>query len=179
MIARSLLLCSALTAPYYVVISQKFLGNQVYLLGLFIIASGIASSISAPFWGKMADVSSKSVMVKAALITSSLGIIMFIIILWIPYLREIYLLYPIAFFILGIAHSGVRLGRKTYIVDMAGGNKRTDYVAVSNSIIGIILLITGGISALASLTSPEGIILILSLFGLAGAYTSSKLPEVQ
>jgi uncharacterized membrane protein len=62
---------------------------------------------------------------------------------------------------------------------MAGGNKRTDYVSVSNTIIGLVLLITGGISALASFIPPEGIILILSLFGLAGAYTGHRLPEVE
>ncbi len=62
---------------------------------------------------------------------------------------------------------------------MASGNKRTDYVSVSNTIIGIILLITGGISALASMFSIEGVILALSLLGVAGAYTSSKLPDVE
>ncbi len=178
-IARSLLLCSALTAPFYVVIAQNYLGKEIYILGLFIIAGGIASSISAPIWGKMADESSKRVMIIAAMITSLLGIAMFAVMTWIPFLRSINWIYPFAFFILGIAHSGVRLGRKTYIVDMAGGNKRTDYVAVSNTVIGFILLITGGISALASIISPEGIILVLSLFGLAGAYASAKLPEVE
>lgn len=178
-IARSLLLCSALTAPFYVVLSQTYLGKDIYILGLFIFANGIASSISAPIWGKMADESSKNVMVKAAIITSTLGIVMFIIVMYFQLIRESLWLYPLAFFILGIAHSGVRLGRKTYIVDMAGGNKRTDYVAVSNTIIGIVLLITGGISALASIISPEGVLLVLSSFGLAGAYTSYKLPSVQ
>jgi MFS family permease len=178
-ISRSLLLCSALTAPFYVLLAQNYLGKESSLLGLFVIASGIASIISAPFWGKMADISSKGVMVRGALITSLSGIVMFIIITWMPGLREQYWLYPVAFFILGIAHSGVRLGRKTYIVDMAGGNKRTDYVAVSNTLIGIVLLITGGISALASLFSVQGIILTLSLFGLAGAFTSYRLPDVE
>jgi MFS family permease len=178
-IARSLLLCSALTAPFYVVIAQSYLGKEIYILGLFIIAGGIASSISAPIWGKMADESSKRVMIIAAMITSLLGIAMFIVMTWIPFLRNLNWIYPFAFFILGIAHSGVRLGRKTYIVDMARGNKRTDYVAVSNTVIGFILLITGGISALASIISPEGIILVLSMFGLTGAYASAKLPEVE
>ncbi len=177
-ISRSLLLCSALTAPFYVVLAQNYLGNDSYILGVFIIAGGIASSISAPIWGKMADSSSKNVMVNGALITSLLGIAMFAILVWAPLLREMLWLYPTAFFILGIAHSGVRVGRKTYIIDMAGGNKRTDYVAVSNTIIGAILLITGGISALASIFSIEGIILVLSLMGLLGAYTSFKLPEI-
>ena len=178
-IARALLLCSALTAPFYVVLSQTYVGKEISILGIFVIAGGISSSLSAPFWGRMADVSSKRVMVNAALITSLLGILMFMLVTWVPFLRENYWLYPAAFFILGIAHSGVRLGRKTYIIDMAGGNKRTDYVAVSNTVIGIILLLTGGISALASLISPEGIIMVLSLFGLVGAYQSTRLPDVE
>lgn len=178
-ISRSLLLCSALTAPFYVVLAQDFLGKELHILGLFIIANGVASSLSAMVWGRMSDTSSKNVMMKAALITAILGISMFVIITWIPAVRNMSWLYPVAFFILGIAHSGVRLGRKTYIVDMAGGNRRTDYVAVSNTVIGVVLLITGGISALASAISAEGIILILSAFGLAGAYTSSRLPEVE
>jgi len=178
-IARSLLLCSALTAPFYVLLAQTYLGKESYLLGLFIIANGLASVISAPIWGRMADKSSRNVMVFAAVIASLLGIIMFVLISYIPWARNEYWLYPIAFFVLGVAHSGVRMGRKTYIVDMAGGNKRTDYVAVSNTIIGFILLITGGISAAAAAISTEGIILVLSLFGVAGAYVSSQLPNVE
>ena len=178
-IARSLLLCSALTAPFYVILAQTYLGKEGFLLGLFIIANGLASIMSAPIWGRMADVSSKNVMVLAAIIAALLGIIMFVLISFVPIAKHAYWLYPVAFFILGVAHSGVRLGRKTYIVDMANGNKRTDYVAVSNTIIGFILLITGGISAAAAIISTEGIILVLSLFGLAGAYVSYQLPNVE
>jgi len=178
-ISRALLLCSALTAPFYVVLAQNYLGKELHILGLFIIANGVASSISALVWGRMADRSSKGVMVKAAIITASLGMVMFAVITWLPSLREGVWLYPVAFFILGVAHSGVRLGRKTYVIDLAGGNKRTDYVAVSNTVIGVVLLVTGGISAAASAISPEGIILILSLFGAAGALTSKSLPDVE
>ncbi|MFD0862061.1 MFS transporter [Sungkyunkwania multivorans] len=178
-IARSLLLCSALTAPFYVLLAQNQMGKQAYILGLFIIANGLASVLSAPFWGKFADRSSKNVMAVAAAITAFLGITVFVVVMFVPSLRDSYWLYPVAYFILGIAHSGVRLGRKTYVVDMASGNKRTDYVAVSNTLIGAILLITGGISALASLISMEGIILVLSLFGLLGAYRSYRLPDVE
>ena len=178
-IARSLLLCSALTSPFYVLLAQTYLGKEGYLLGLFILVNGLASIVSAPIWGRMADVSSKKVMFIASLIASTLGIVMVVLIASIPSLRNALWLYPTAFFILGIAHSGVRLGRKTYIVDMAGGNKRTDYVSVSNTIIGFILLITGGISAAASVISTEGVILILSLFGVLGAYRSYRLPNVE
>jgi hypothetical protein len=62
---------------------------------------------------------------------------------------------------------------------MAGGNKRTDYVAVSNTVIGLILLLTGFIGALASVISVAGVVLVLSLLGLLGALLGRSLPEVQ
>lgn len=176
-IVRALLLCSALTAPYYVVMAADGGEASLATLGLFIIANGLASSLSAPVWGKLADNSSKSVMIYAALLTSGLGIAMFFTVWLVPALSDSQWLYPAAYFILGIAHSGVRLGRKTYVVDMAGGNKRTDYVAVSNTVIGVILLLTGFIGALASIISPIGVILVLSVLGLAGAALGTRLPE--
>jgi MFS family permease len=148
-------------------------------LGMFIIANGLASSLSAPVWGKLADASSKTVMIRAALLTAALGIVMFIIVMFVPVVRDSSWIYPLAYFVLGIAHSGVRLGRKTYVVDIAGGNKRTGYVAVSNTVIGFILLLTGFIGALASVISVAGVVLVLSLFGLLGALLGSGLPEVQ
>ena len=178
-ITRSLLLCSALTAPYYILLAQRYVGKEAYLLGLFIIANGVASIISAPVWGKMADKSSKKVMTYAAVLTAGLGLIVVGLIQFIPGLRDQIWLYPVALFVLGIAHQGVRLGRKTYIVDMAEGNRRTDYVAVSNTLIGFILLITGGLSALASLISVEGVIVLLSVLGIIGALKSSTLPDVE
>lgn len=178
-IARSLLLCSALTAPFYVVLAQEHMGKDAYILGLFIIANGLASILSAPVWGNMADRSSKNVMTLAASITSVLGLLMVVIIWLLPSINNSYWLYPVAYFILGVAHSGARLGRKTYVVDMASGNQRTDYVSVSNTVIGAILLITGGLSALASMVSVEGVILVLSLLGVAGAIVSYRLPNVE
>ena len=177
-IVRALLLCSALMAPYYVVLAVSSDQAGLATLGLFIIANGLASSLSAPFWGRLADRSSKIVMIYAAVLISGLGLLMFMLWMLIPTLRDTSWIYPIAYFILGIAHSGVRLGRKTYIVDMAGGNKRTDYVAVSNTVIGFILLLTGLIGALASFISPIGVILTLSLLGFTGAALGTRLPEV-
>lgn len=178
-ITRALLLCSALTAPYYVVLAQDTHRGELFLLGLFIVANGLASSLSAPVWGRLSDRSSKSVMILAALLTGLLGIITFIIASYLPLLHENRWTYPLLFLFLGVAHSGVRLGRKTYVVDLAGGNKRTDYVAVSNSVIGVILLCMGGVGALASIFSAAGVILLFSLLGLAGAAVGRSLPDVE
>ena len=84
---------------------------------------------------------------------------------------------PSLYFLLTVAHQGVRLGRKTYLVDMAEGNKRTDYVSVSNTVIGAILLLFGSIGLLDELLSTVDLILIYSVLGLLGAISAWRLPN--
>jgi hypothetical protein len=176
---RALMLGSALSAPYYVVMATGAENAQAATLGLFIIANGLASTLSAPFWGRLADASSKRVMVAAALMAAGLGIGVFLLAQLMPLLAQSALLFAVLYFFLGIAHSGARLGRKTYVVDLAGGNRRTDYVAVSNTLIGVILLFSGAIGALAGALSPAAAILMFSLLGLAGAILGMGLPEAR
>jgi hypothetical protein len=79
--------------------------------------------------------------------------------------------------LLCVAHNGVRVGRKTYVIDLGSGNRRTDYVAVSNSVIGVLLLAVGAVGALVPVVGHAGVIAILSLLGFAGALMSARLPE--
>ena len=178
-ITRSLLLCSALSGPFYVVLAREHGGGASALLGSFLVAGGLASSLSAPVWGTMADRSSRRVMIWAALLTSSLGFGAFSILAWAPDLAGRPWLFPAFFFGLGVAHAGVRAGRKTYLVDLAGGVKRTDYVSVSNTLIGVLLLMVGAATSALSFLAPEQIILGLSVMGLGGAGLATTLPEVQ
>lgn len=178
-IARALLMCSALSAPFYVALGQQKLSSPSYLLGLYVAAGGLASLVSAPFWGRFADRSSKWVMVAAAVITASTGLMIFLLDQMMPAVVSLVWFMPLAYFVLSLAHSGVRVGRKTYVVDLASGNRRTDYVAVSNTVIGVLLLAAGAIGALATVIPTSGVIGVLSLMGLAGAAMSARLPEVQ
>lgn len=178
-ITRALLLSSALTAPFYVVLARQHGGGGASLLGSFLVAGGLASSLSAPVWGLMADRSSRRVMIIAALLTASLGLAMFALVRWVPSLAGTAWLFPVAFFLLGVAHAGVRAGRKTYLVDLAGGVKRTDYVAVSNTLIGLVLLLVGAVTSALSFLAPEELILGLSVLGLAGAVLAFSLPELE
>ncbi|UTF61124.1 MFS transporter [Gilvimarinus sp. DA14] len=176
-ITRSLLLCSALTAPYYVVLAQQQVGQSGVLLGLFLLASGLASLLSAPFWGRFADVSSRRVMMLAAWLTAVLGFMVFALHTWAPHWLGYSAVLPVFYFFLTVAHQGVRVGRKTYVVDLAEGNRRTDYVALSNTIIGVVLLLLGVSGWIASELGISWAILLLSAAGAAGALLARTLPE--
>ncbi len=177
-VARSLLLCSALSAPFFIMLAHEQTEGALLVLGLFVIADGLASLVSAPFWGRFADSSSRRVMVLAGGAAGLTGIGLVALVQTSATLASSQWLYPLFFFLLAIAHAGVRLGRKTYIVDLAGGNKRTDYVAVSNTVIGVVLLLAGSIGALTAILPISGVILILAGMGLAGSILSARLPEV-
>lgn len=88
------------------------------------------------------------------------------------------LLFVGAYFVVTLTHTGVRVGRKTYIVDMAEGDRRTLYTAVSNSAMGVILLIVGGVSALLALVHVFWALLFLAAMGFAGVFAGAKLPDV-
>ncbi len=179
-IARALAMGSGLAAPFYVALARDDLGSAAALLGLFIAVEGLAALLASPVWGHWADRSSRQVFAAASALAALLSIAVAAWAVAGPAAEASAAsrwFYPLAFFGLGIAHAGVRLGRKTYLVDMAEGNRRTDYVAVSNSVIGLVLLAAGGLGALASLWSVAGTVALLGLAGLLGAALSLRWKE--
>ena len=175
---RALLISTALAAPYYVALAREAGAGGGGSLALFILASGLASALSSVFWGRHSDRSSRGVLVAAAVGASSLGVAVFALDVA-GVLSSMAWVVPVAFFLLAMAHSGVRIGRKTYLLDMAGGNRRTDYVAVSNTVIGGVLFLSSAVGLLAPLVGPAGMLLVLSLMGFAGAWGGRGLPEVE
>ncbi|WP_417214039.1 hypothetical protein [Alcanivorax sp.] len=61
---------------------------------------------------------------------------------------------------------------------MAGGNKRTDYTAVSNTVIGALLLVVGGISALVAMLGTDWALVVLGTMGAAGVASAWRLKDV-
>ena len=174
-IVRILLLSVALAPPFYVLLAQQWLNEDIGALGYLIIASGIASSVSSPFWGKWGDQSSRAVMMAASGGAAVLGI-MLALASWMefPVMQSIWL-HATVFMLLIIMHSGVRLGRKVYLVDMATIENRAMYVAVSNTVIGVAMLLLGTIGLLTGFIGVAGLILFLALSSLVAMLAAARL----
>lgn len=176
-ITRALFISTALAGPYYVLLAREH-GSQGALIGFFVVASGLASAVSSLAWGAFADRSSKAVLIVAAGLASALGVAAFVF-SSVGAFASLPWLAPALFFVLAIAHAGVRVGRKTYVLDLAGGEKRADYVAVGNTVIGVLLLAASGIGALVGIIGPHGILLVLAGLGFLGVFVGLALPQVE
>lgn len=175
-LARALLLCSALSAPYLVILAAS---DALATLAFFMAASGLASFISGPFWGRLADLSSRQTMIFAGAGASVICLAVVSIALLAPQALQHVLALPVLYLLLTISHQGVRVGRKTYLTNMAEGDQRTVYVSVCNSIIGAVLLFVGFLTALISLWGAQWVLLVLAMLGGAGVILSAQLPEVE
>lgn len=174
-IVRSLLLVSALSPPFVVTLAARETGTGLAHLGPFLVASGLAGLFGGRVLGRLADWSSRTVMVLGAG-TASAAIFAVLAVRSVPapssseaigsVLSAAWWPYPLVYLVLALAHTGVRVARKTYIVDLASGNRRTDYVAVSNTAMGVLLLATGAVSSALAQVGVEAALAFLAALGL-------------
>jgi hypothetical protein len=174
--ARALLVGTGLSAPFIVILANQR-GNSDLIY--FLLAQGLASLVSGPVWGRYADLSSRYVMMFSAMAAGLLGTVIVMTELFATALMGTDWFLPTCFFVLMLVHDGVRLGRKTYLVDLGEGSKRTDYVAVSNTMIGIVLLIAGGAASYAQTLGISLAIVLFSAMTFASCLFIRRLPEVQ
>ncbi len=177
--ARTFMIATALMGPLFVAMAQRETGQDLTGLGWLILASGLAAAVSSSFWGWLSDISSRNTMALAAGFAGLLGLASLAIIALMPQLKGEVWVYAGLVFLLGVAHSGVRIGRKTHIVDLAGKDKKAEYVALSNSIIGVLLLILGAFSGATMAFGVEIGIAALAVLALVGAGTALSLRDVQ
>jgi hypothetical protein len=160
-ISRSLLLHSALIAPFFVSITTN--QDDSFHLPNFIAASSLAAFLSSYIWGAWSD--------KSAVLTIRIASVICVVAS-----GAFYLFYDMGllwlnvglFCLLSVGYSGIRTARKTYLLDIASGDTRTEYVATANTIVGYVLLAFGGFYAVLYPLINEHIIALMGLFLLVG-----------
>lgn len=176
LLVRSLMLVTALSTPFIITLASEQ-HAQLSGLGAFIIASGGASLLGGRISGWWSDRSSKSTMAWAAGTASTVLVLLVLSARITPESVNAWVM-PLGFFIVNLAHTAVRVSRKTYLVDMAEGDRRTLITGVANTVMGVVLLLVGGLSSLISLFGTQAALLFLAVIGYAGVVGAATLDDV-
>ncbi len=174
--ARGLLTATALAPPYLVLLGTQAGQDTFARLGAMVLASSIASLLSSWIWGRMADRSSRMVLMLSGLV-GSVALVAAVLLDIVGASGTVWAL-PLVLFVIMIAYHGVRQGRSIYLVDMAPRDSRAAYTAVSNTVIGVVLLGSGLFGALASLAGVKATLVIFAAMSLAAAAVAKGLDEI-
>jgi hypothetical protein len=178
-LTRALLVSTAFSIPYIVVLIQQQSENGgVTGLGGLLLASGLAGMLAGRFWGKWSDKASNHVMAAAAFMgVAVMGLALAIdtfaqsTLAWLPVGGGL-------IFLAAVAHHGARVGRKTYLVDMANQDNRAQLTAVSNTVIGVLLLLGMALGALDAWLGTHSVLWLLIVIGTLAGVRALSLPNV-
>ncbi|MCK9173311.1 MAG: MFS transporter [Desulfuromonas thiophila] len=173
---RALLLCVELAPPFYFMHLHSLGLVDGSTVGLLVAAVGLAQLISSPFWGRLADETSRKVMQHSALLATAAALLA-LLLTALPVAGLQKALCLLAFVLIGLAEAGVRLGRKTYLVDAIPRQERASCAALSNSLVGLLALLLGGLGFIAQSAGALSLILLLGAVSGAAALLCQRLPE--
>lgn len=173
---RGLLVVTALAPPYFVVIAGQAGAGGLAQLGGLVLASSAAAFVSSYVWGRLADRSSRLVLVLSGLVAAAamLGAVG---------LDRAGLAggwaIPAVLFVQMIAYHGIRQGRSTYLVDMAPQDGRAAYAALANTVIGVLLLIVGALGGAVSFVGAPAVLALFATLSVLGGGLALGLQEVE
>ena len=173
-VVRSLLVGTALAPPYLVALQPQ---NAFGQLGGLVLASALASLLTSYVWGRLSDRSSRKVLLLAGLAGGA--VLALLVVLSLTGAGTATGVIPAALFGLMIAYHGVRQGRSTHLVDMAGADKRASYTALSNTVVGLFLLGAGAATAAIAAISLPLVIGLFAAMCFCAAVIATGLDEVQ
>lgn len=176
LLARAALVSIEIGAPFYVVAAHEQSQGASSLLGLLVISVALARVLSSPFWGRFSDASARRVMALAGVV-GALPALLSVALIMLPTGPYSTYGFGVVFFVLGLAEAGVRLGRKTYLIDAAPEDERPTFVAFGNSAIGVVTLLTGALGALAQWGGLVALLALLAATAVAGCGLSLTMPE--
>lgn len=176
--ARALMMATSIAPPFLVAIAREEAGEDLAGLGGFLIASAAAGFVSGWLLGRLADKSSRLVLAAGGAAGAAALIAVFAAVAFGAPLADSFVFHAAALFLLAFGHQGVRLGRSTYLVDLADADTRAAYTAVSNTVIGVLLLVAGLVAGLAFQAAGVWVLAALALSALLGAALSASLKPV-
>nr|BBD50085.1 permease of the major facilitator superfamily [Haliea sp. ETY-M] len=177
-LTRALLIAAAYAIPYLVLAAQNEGGGAATALAAILLAEGLAAMSSSTIWGYWSDSAAHRVMAAAAALTAlALGVAL-IVLVQAPAVFATPLVSGAFIYAASVAHQGARVGRKTYLVDLATADNRASYVAVSNTVIGGFMLLGGSLGALSAAFGVSAVLAALLAMAVLATIAALRLPNV-
>lgn len=175
---RSLLNFAALSTPYYVLLARGYISEAFGNLAVFIIMVNLAKVLSSLIWGRSADDSSRNAMIAGGSLAVLVGgLAMSLTYLPAPF-QNVYVMGGLIL-LLGFAQAGIRLGRKTYLLDIAPEADRPLFAAVTNLIVGVLTLLSGALGVIVEVFNLDVLIVLLTILTAAGVVMAFSLPQAE
>ncbi|WP_217912660.1 MFS transporter [Miltoncostaea marina] len=178
LLARGLLAATEVAVPFYVLAAREA-GVDASGLGAFLVASGVAAVAGNPVWGWATDHASDRAVMTVAGMIGTLAAVLAVALMLADAGGE--LAYAGVVFVAVVAQEGVRLGRKAYLVTAAPPRERPLYVALANTIIGVLMIafaLLGVLAQAAGVAAAVGAVLALSVLGVAATRWTPEPEEM-
>lgn len=176
--SRAALAVTALAPPFIVMLSAASGRSALDALGPLVMASTAASVLASYLWGRLSDHSSRQTLMVAGALGSAVFAVVGALGLAFDGLGGTFGA-AAAIFAAQIAYEGVRAGRKLHLTDMAEDAFRARYTALSNTLIGLALLVGGLFGLAADRFGPAPVLLAFAVIAALGAALARGLDEVQ
>jgi hypothetical protein len=172
-VVRGLLTATAVAPPFLILLAQVGDTNLLTQLGGLVVASSFASFVSGRIWGGLCDWSTPLVLAGSGL----MSVLFLLVALWGvgAGLYETLWFLPVVLFGLMVSYQGVRLARNVHLVNLANEETRAAYAAISNTIIGVVLLATGLFGVLAEIYDVQLVVWVLAGMSLVGGLLGFSL----
>jgi len=172
-VVRGLLTATAVAPPFLILLAQVGDTNLLTQLGGLVVASSFASFVSGRIWGGLCDWSTPLVLAGSGL----MSVLFLLVALWGvgAGLYETLWFLPVVLFGLMVSYQGVRLARNVHLVNLANEETRSAYAAISNTIIGVVLLATGLFGVLAEIYDVQLVVWVLAGMSLVGGLLGFSL----
>ncbi|MGQ0572813.1 MAG: hypothetical protein ACT4RN_01270 [Pseudonocardia sp.] len=172
-LARALLTVVEVALPFYALYAAGA-GAGAAAIGGLLVAVGVANLVSNPVWGRLTDRGSSRFVLAAAGVVSALATAVALV------LGAVAGVPPEAFaavFLLASgAEAGVRLARRSWVINAAPPDERPLWISASNAVAGVVTLALAALGVLGQVLGVAAVLWVVLAMALAGSVAAVAMP---
>lgn len=163
---------NGLILPFYVLYAKDIIGIEVKMIGMFISAQMLGSTLSNVLWAYLSDYAGNK---KVIQINAFLSLLMPLVALLIT--RQLWTLFLLLFILIGFSTAGGVIGYMNFLLDTAPPKDRPTYISLNGTLTIPVMLfpLIGGI--IIQYTSYKFLLIITMVVMLVGFILSLWLRE--